>query len=306
MMGEPYELDLAGEGDTMKAALRKLENDYGHDAVKDFLGADGFKNMHQMADVASDPIYNENANGILRQVLRGAAEGKKGKWVPSSLISTFAGLPFMKTLGALKAMGAAKGGVEAALPMMKYQFATNPRLGKLLSYAAKNGVSAKYAAPLISAALFGELNSSKQTEPQTSTEGEKQQQQKTPQRESMPTLREDAKPGPYITKLTPEEETKFQKWVKQNDVPMENDTATSDYDMRGYFKDNILGGKGQGTKVSEFDNRPHFPDTYKTPYHKTFSNESRYALPSAPHWDGDKLIDKNGKVIADETPKEKK
>lgn len=115
-------------------------------------------------------------------------------------------------------------------------------------------------------------------------------------------MRPDAKPGPYITQLSPDDEAKFQTWVKRNNIPMENDTATSDYDMRGYYKDNVLGAGGVKTKVSRFDNRPHFPDTYKTPYHRTFSNESRYALPTAPHWDGDRLIDNSGRVIADETP----
>ncbi len=166
MMEQPYKLELAGKGDNMKDALRKLEDDYGHDGVKDFLGKDGFKNLHDMADVVSEPTYSQNADSILRQVLRGASEGKKGKWVPSSLISTFAGLPFMKTLGALKVMGATKGGVEAALPMLKYQIATNPRLGTLLTYAAKKGVSAQYAAPLINAALYGEWNSQNQTNAQ--------------------------------------------------------------------------------------------------------------------------------------------
>jgi hypothetical protein len=47
----------------------------------------------------------------------------------------------------------------------------------------------------------------------------------------------------------------------------------------------------------------HFPDTYKTPYHRTFGNESIYAAPDAPHWEGDKLIDKHGNVLLDETPK---
>src|ERR1035438_684822 len=45
----------------------------------------------------------------------------------------------------------------------------------------------------------------------------------------------------------------------------------------------------------------HFPDTYKTPFHKTFSNESKYAPKDAPHWEEDKLVDKHGKVIADES-----
>ena len=32
------------------------------------------------------------------------------------------------------------------------------------------------------------------------------------------------------------------------------------------------------------------------------SNESMYATPLAPHWEGDKLVDWRGNVIADETP----
>jgi hypothetical protein len=73
--------------------------------------------------------------------------------------------------------------------------------------------------------------------------------------------------------------------------------------MRGYYKDNVAGAGGAKPKVSSFDGLPHFPDTYKTPYHKTFSNESRYALPNAPSWKGDRLVDWKGNVVADETSK---
>jgi hypothetical protein len=107
-----------------------------------------------------------------------------------------------------------------------------------------------------------------------------------------------------VTDLSPEQESKFQAWVKTNKIPFDPG-PTSDYDMRGYYKDNVIGQGGVKTKVSAFDQRPHFPDTYKTPYHKTFSNESKYATADAPHWEGDRLIDKNGRVVADETPKKK-
>lgn len=44
--------------------------------------------------------------------------------------------------------------------------------------------------------------------------------------------------------------------------------ASSDYDMRGYYLDNqdkIANSEGQ-----------HYPDTYKKPWHPTFSDESMY------------------------------
>lgn len=108
-----------------------------------------------------------------------------------------------------------------------------------------------------------------------------------------------AKPPPYKTGLTMPEESQFQSWVKQSKVPFD-DTPTSDYDMRGYWKANQAGGAG--TQISAFDGQPHFPDTYKTPYHKSFSRESMYATPNAPQWKGDQLTDKIGSVLVDETP----
>jgi hypothetical protein len=103
-----------------------------------------------------------------------------------------------------------------------------------------------------------------------------------------------AKPGPYVTKLPTAQEQAFQSWVKKNKVPWQ-DTPTADYDMRGYWK-----AKQGGDPTAKQAGNLHFPDTYKTPYHKTFSNESRYATPNAPHWAGDRLIDQSGKVMADE------
>lgn len=114
-------------------------------------------------------------------------------------------------------------------------------------------------------------------------------------------VRPDAKPGPYTTALEPHEEKAFQTWVKDNKVPF-RDEERSDYDMRGYYRD--IAAKGVDMrKQNAADNKMHFPDTYKTPYHKTFSNESQYATPDAPRWNGDKLMTKTGELVADETPK---
>lgn len=103
-----------------------------------------------------------------------------------------------------------------------------------------------------------------------------------------------AKPGPYKTQLEEKEESQFQQWVKENDIPWQ-DSERADYDMRGYWKALITGDP----RAKRAPNK-HFPDTWKTPYDKSFSNESMYALPSAPRWSGNKLIGENGKVLYDE------
>lgn len=104
----------------------------------------------------------------------------------------------------------------------------------------------------------------------------------------------------YKTPLSTEEEKKFQSWVKKNNIPFD-DSLSSDYDMRGYWK---AQQEGDPNAVRSSKNL-HFPDTYKTPFHKTFSNESQYSTSDAPHWEGDRLIDKDGQVVADETPQAK-
>lgn len=93
-----------------------------------------------------------------------------------------------------------------------------------------------------------------------------------------------ATPGPYTTTLAPDEEQQFQGWVKSNKLPWQ-DGPTSDYDMRGFWKAQQAGDPNARRAANL-----HFPDTYKTPYHKSFSNESKYATKRAPHWEGDKLV----------------
>jgi hypothetical protein len=112
-----------------------------------------------------------------------------------------------------------------------------------------------------------------------------------------------SKPGPYTTKLSSTDETSFQHWAKQNPslVRGELNTTTPDYDMRGYWK----AQQGGDPNAKQAPNR-HFPDTWKTPYDATFSRESKYATPDAPHWEGDKLVTKGGQVVVDETPKKRK
>lgn len=98
----------------------------------------------------------------------------------------------------------------------------------------------------------------------------------------------NGRPGAFETKLTPDEEEKFQDWKTKN-APKDSGV---DYDLRGAFK--------SGAQPAA---NGHWPDTFKKPNHPTFSNQSKYATADAPHWEGNKLVDKDGKVVADETPK---
>jgi hypothetical protein len=99
-----------------------------------------------------------------------------------------------------------------------------------------------------------------------------------------------ATPAPYYTKLsgtkTTGEEKRFRDWVKSEGIPYNLDPkllATQDYDMRGYWKATHGAHHKRGT---------HFPDTFKTPYHQSFSNQSKYALPNCPFvWYGNTLVD---------------
>jgi hypothetical protein len=105
----------------------------------------------------------------------------------------------------------------------------------------------------------------------------------------------------YKTALGPDDESNFQDWVKKSKVPFDP-SPQSDYDMRGYYKAMVDNPSSVKQSKSDFDGTMHFPDTWKTPYHKTFSNESIYAPDDAPHWEDNRLIDKTGKLVADETP----
>lgn len=99
-----------------------------------------------------------------------------------------------------------------------------------------------------------------------------------------------AVPGPYQTQLSPAEEAQFRAWVQHNGVPFNPNTPVNDYDMRGYWK--ATGGKG-------WKRGDHFPDTYKTPYDTSFSNESKYATTNNPfEWEGDNLVDtRDGSIV---------
>lgn len=111
----------------------------------------------------------------------------------------------------------------------------------------------------------------------------------------------DAKRKSYSTPLDSNELANFAKWQKQNNVPYDP-SPTSDYDMTGFYKALMAGDPRATIAVNQNDNQLHYPDYWKTPYHKTFSNESQWANKStAPSWnDKDQLILPSGDVVYDE------
>lgn len=63
----------------------------------------------------------------------------------------------------------------------------------------------------------------------------------------------------YDTPLTADQEAEYTKVYSPND--------SYDYDMKGYFADTGKTPNSEGQ---------HYPDTYKKPWHPTFSDESMY------------------------------
>lgn len=107
--------------------------------------------------------------------------------------------------------------------------------------------------------------------------------------------------GPFRTKLDPQTEDEFQTWAKQNGVPSNAggkpdpmfSSTENDYDMRGYYQ----ALKGGDVNAIQSKINGHYPDTYKTPCHEGFSNESIYATPNAPKWDGNTLKDQTSGLV---------
>lgn len=121
-----------------------------------------------------------------------------------------------------------------------------------------------------------------------------------PSQFSLPPSNTRNTPATYRTELTPMEEQMFQAWVAQNKVPVD-DSPKADYDMRGFYRALLNGDPRATSAVDPNDKRMHYPDTWKTPQHETFSNQSQWALPSAPGWNAqDQLVSAGGRVLFDD------
>ena len=98
-----------------------------------------------------------------------------------------------------------------------------------------------------------------------------------------------------LTQLTPEQTTAFMQWLKKNKVPYNPNDKYPDYDMKGYYLEQLK--TGAKPSVNAVDRQLHYPDTYKTPYHESFSRESQWAREGAPSWQGEKLVTPKGEVV---------
>lgn len=110
-------------------------------------------------------------------------------------------------------------------------------------------------------------------------------------------------PGPhnYNASLAPGDELAFRLWTAQHAVPFDTEAPVSDYDMRGFFQGLRNGDPRAQSAVDPNDGRLHYPDFWKTPYHATFSNQSQFATPDAPHWTPDeKLVGADGQIVFDD------
>lgn len=103
--------------------------------------------------------------------------------------------------------------------------------------------------------------------------------------------------------LTPEQEQAFQQWVKANNVPFNPADKHPDYDMRGYYLSLQKGGAPQAA-VNPNTQSLHYPDTFKTPYHESFSNESQWATEGAPSWKENKLVTPKGEIVFEDKPEQ--
>jgi hypothetical protein len=104
----------------------------------------------------------------------------------------------------------------------------------------------------------------------------------------------------YQTVLPVEDEVRFAKWQLENKVPFDP-SPQADYDMRGFYQALQAKDPRAISAINPNDNRMHYPDYWKTPYHKSFSNESQWATPNAPKWNElDQLVLPKGQVVFDE------
>ena len=108
-------------------------------------------------------------------------------------------------------------------------------------------------------------------------------------------------PAGYHTKLNPLREKRFRRWIRDNNVPFDPDQKTADYDMRGFYKAYQAGDAKARSAVNANDGQLHYPDYWKTPYHESFSAESKWATGDAPRWnEQDQLVLRDGTVVFDE------
>jgi hypothetical protein len=110
-------------------------------------------------------------------------------------------------------------------------------------------------------------------------------------------------PAPYSsfhTPLSAGQQMAMSQWAARNGVPFDP-SQTADYDMRGFYRALMAKDPRATAAVNPNDQQMHYPDYWKTPYHQSFSNESKWAQPGAPMWNAqDQLEAPSGRIMFDE------
>jgi hypothetical protein len=105
----------------------------------------------------------------------------------------------------------------------------------------------------------------------------------------------------FNTQLPQMDEFQFRQWLQDKNVPFDPNNQQQDYDMRGYWQGLQQGNPRAVSGMNANDGQLHFSDNWKTPYHQSFSNESKYAAPNAPQWVNDsQLAAPSGRIVFDE------
>lgn len=116
---------------------------------------------------------------------------------------------------------------------------------------------------------------------------------------NQPYVREGA--SGFNTQLPQLDEFAFRDWLAKNNVPFDPEAPVSDYDMRGFYRGLTQGHPRAATAMNPNDQQLHYPDYWKTPYHRSFSAGSQWATPMAPQWNPqDQLVAPNGRILFDE------
>ncbi len=102
-----------------------------------------------------------------------------------------------------------------------------------------------------------------------------------------------AKPGYQPTQLQPGENVPFNVWASLHPQAVRGEmTPDADYDIKGYWR-----AQQAGDPLAVQAGNNHYPDKWKTPYSGVFSNESMYAKPNAPRWQGNSLYTDLGRKV---------
>tara|TARA_R110000822_G_scaffold75493_4_gene181613 strand:+ start:4260 stop:4706 length:447 start_codon:yes stop_codon:yes gene_type:complete len=118
--------------------------------------------------------------------------------------------------------------------------------------------------------------------------------------------------SPYNTPLNVSDQLQYEMFKIANQLSGDRQGLDNPYDMRGFFKKMLQQG---GTafqmptdgSTADLPDGLHFTDEFKTPFHPTYSNESKYKMPGldrdwVPNGDGTWSLKDNrtGEVIRDE------